>query len=830
MDRGERIRARGKFIHATREKLYVRGVTYGTFRPARDGHEFPEPQVVERDFAHMVSCGLNALRTYTVPPRWLLDAASRHGLRVMVGLALERVAGYLNDGARAPDFREVARSGVSACAGHPAVLAYCVANEIPASAVRWHGRRRIERFLHMVADAARAEDPGVPVTYANYPSTEYLRLDFLDILCFNVFLESPRSFEGYLTRLQHIAGDRPLLIGEMGLDSRRHGEEHQATCLEWQVRSAFAAGCAGAFVYAWTDEWHTAAGEVTDWDFGLVRRDRSEKPALRAVRRVFSEAPFPPGGAWPRVSVVVCSYNGARTIRDCLEGIRALDYPDYEAIVVDDGSTDNTAAIAREFPVRLISTEQRGLSRARNTGLEAATGEIVAYLDDDARPDPHWLTYLARTFAATDHAAVGGPNIAPGGNGAISECVAQAPGNPVHVLLSDEEAEHIPGCNMAFRRACLSAIGGFDPRFRVAGDDVDVCWRLREAGWTLGFCPAAMVWHRPRDSIGAFWRQQRGYGRAEALLEAKWPSKYNAAGHATWSGRVYGKAIAPLLRGGGRIYHGVWGTAPFQSVYEPAPGLLRALPLMPEWFLVMGGLAALTAMGALWPPLLLAAPMLLLAVVASAAQALRGAAAARLPGCGRIQRLGRRGLVAFLHLLQPLARLRGRLQAGLTPWRASTTAGWALPWRRCEGFWSERWQPQETWVRAIEAALLERGAVVVRGGDFDRFDLEVRGGMSGAARLLVAVEEHGAGRQIVRVRSWPRLPGWGLGVTLPSAALAAGAALGGAHAAAAVFAAVALLSALRTLRECAGAAAAVKAAVAARVGGVARPLRALQAA
>src|SRR5207245_2021241 len=80
-----------------------------------------------------------------------------------------------------------------------------------------------------------------------------------------------------------------------------------------------------------------------------------------------------------------------------------------------------------------------------------------------------------------------------------------------------------------------------DPQFRVAGDDVDVCWQLQKRGWTLGFSPAAVVWHHRRDSVRAYWRQQRGYGRAEALLEAKWPEKYNSAGHLTWTGRVYGR-------------------------------------------------------------------------------------------------------------------------------------------------------------------------------------------------------------------------------------------------------------------------------------------------
>src|SRR5438552_9280156 len=468
--------ARGKFIFIGDEKFYVRGVTYGTFRPRENGDEYPDPEIVEQDFALMGLNGLNAVRTYTVPPRWLLDAAQRHGLRVMVGLPVERYVGFLTDKKGAPDMEGLVRAGVRACAGHPAVLCYAIGNEIPASSVRWLGRRRTERYLERLCQAARAEDPDGLVTYVNYPSTEYLQLPFLDFVCFNVYLEEPKCLEAYLARVQNLAGDRPLIMSEIGLDSLRNGEETQERTVDWQVRTAFAAGCAGAFVYAWTDEWYRGGADVDDWDFGLTRRDRRPKPALAAVRKAFAQVPFPPDRPWPRISVVVCSYNGSRTIRNCLAGLQKLEYPNFEVIVVNDGSTDATAAIAREYGFRLISTEQRGLSNARNTGIEAATGEIVAYIDDDAYPDPHWLTYLAATFLSTTHAGVGGPNIPPPGGGPIADCVANAPGGPVHVLLSDREAEHIPGCNMAFRKACLEAIGGFDPQYRVAGDDVDVGW------------------------------------------------------------------------------------------------------------------------------------------------------------------------------------------------------------------------------------------------------------------------------------------------------------------------------------------------------------------
>src|SRR4029434_2369834 len=92
-------------------------------------------------------------------------------------------------------------------------------------------------------------------------------------------------------RLHTLADDRPLLIAELGLDSRRNGEARQAEVLNWQLRTAGAAGCAGAFVFAWTDEWHRGGHEILDWDFGLVTRTRRPKPALAAVQSAFANVP-----------------------------------------------------------------------------------------------------------------------------------------------------------------------------------------------------------------------------------------------------------------------------------------------------------------------------------------------------------------------------------------------------------------------------------------------------------------------------------------------------------------------------------------------------------
>ena len=796
-----RPEARGKFLALGGEKFYARGVTYGTFRPDANGDEYPPADTVRRDFAQMAANGFNTVRTYTTPPTWLLDLAAEEGLFVAVSLAAERSVGYLNERGGAAVAERTARGVLRRCAGHPALLCYSLGNEIPASVVRWLGARKVEKYLEHLFEIAKDADPEGLVTYVNYPSTEYLELPFIDVVSFNVYLEQPDRLAAYLARLQNIAGDRPLLMAELGLDAVRNGEEMQARTIEWQLRTAFEAGCAGAFVYSWTDEWHRGGEDVYDWAFGLTDRARNPKPALAAARDVLATVPFTTDDVSPKVSIVICAYNAEPTITECLDGVLALDYPDYEVIVVDDGSTDRTAEIAGRYPFVLVSTENRGLSSARNTGLELATGEIVAYLDSDAYPDVHWLKYLVRSFTTTAHVGVGGPNLPPDDDGAIAQCVAASPGGPVHVLLTDDEAEHIPGCNMAFRADALRAIAGFDPRFRAAGDDVDVCWRLQDAGWTLGFSPAALVWHHRRNSVLAYWRQQRGYGRAEALLEGKWPHRYNTVGHVTWGGRIYGRGLTLSLRRDAHVYHGTWGTAPFQSLYEREPGTLTSLPLMPEWFLLTAVLAGLTALGVLWRPLLLALPLLIAAVGAVVAQAVRSARRhfpAR-AAHGRLLRM--RALTAALHVLQPLARLRGRLTNGLTPWRNHRHAGFRAPRRRSGWAWSKTWTAPEERLRAVERQVAACSATVRRGGNFDRWDLDLHGGMFGGARTLMAVEELGGGAQLVRYRSWPVVRAVPALFALAAAAGATVAGLGGAEIAAVLAGMIALGIALLAFVE-----------------------------
>src|SRR5205085_1318706 len=231
------IRVQGKFFFAGNTKYFVKGVTYGPFGPGSHGAQFPETQIVERDFALMRGAGVNTVRVFTVPPLWLLDAAEEAGLKVLVGLPWSQHVAFLDSAPIQAQIREAIVGGVRACCRHPAVFAYLVGNEIPPDMIRWHGAEEVRRFLKELVTLVRREHPGALVSYANFPSTEYLTIDFTDFLCFNIYLHEETAFRRYVARLHNLAVDKPLVLTEFGVDSMRNGTEEQARILSWQVRA-----------------------------------------------------------------------------------------------------------------------------------------------------------------------------------------------------------------------------------------------------------------------------------------------------------------------------------------------------------------------------------------------------------------------------------------------------------------------------------------------------------------------------------------------------------------------------------------------------------------
>jgi hypothetical protein len=214
-------------------------------------------------------------------------------------------------------------------------------------------------------------------------------------------------------------------------------------------------------------------------------------------------------------------------------------------------------------------------------------------------------------------------------------------------MFDDRLAEHLPGCNMAFRRNALLAIGGFDAQFRQAGDDVDVCWRLLAEGRRLGYAAGAMVWHHRRCTVRAYYQQQKGYGRAEAMLAFKHPQRFMATGLLRFDGVIYGDGQAGLPLLPPKVYHGRFGSALFQTIYQPREFRYDARATSLEWHFLS---AVLLVFSSMVPSLLLASAAMWLLTLRSLAATVRQASSSKkLPVRHRL-------LVYWLHLTQPVVR------------------------------------------------------------------------------------------------------------------------------------------------------------------------------
>ncbi|HKI68804.1 MAG TPA: glycosyltransferase, partial [Verrucomicrobiae bacterium] len=556
-----RVRVDGKFFRLDGKKIYVKGLTYGPFAPNAQNEPFAFPEQTRADFVQIREADANLVRVYHTPPRWFLDLAQEYSLKVLIDIPWDKKSCFLDSARTRQEVREMVGRAVTACARHPAVFAFSVANEIPPDIVRWSGAKAITKFVDELILEARRIDPEGLYTCTNFPPTEFLHPREVDFVCFNVYLHYERPFKAYLAHLQMLAQSKPLLLGEFGMDSLREGELRKCETLTWQTEGAFRAGLAGTVVFSFTDDWFKEGQQIEDWQMGLTTRNRQPKKSFHVVGELFRKAPYFPSSSRPKVSVVVASYNSARTLKPCLESLTRLNYPDYEVILVDDGSTDSTAKVVAKFPqVNCVRHEKNlGLSSARNTGIGAASGEIIAFTDADCRADEDWLYYLVGDLVKGEFAGLGGPNLLPPEDSPVATAVMVSPGGPAHVMLDDRVAEHIPGCNMAFFKSALREIGGFDPVFHRAGDDVDICWRLQQAGYRIGFTPAAFVWHYRRSTARAYLKQQHGYGEAEALLARKHPEYFTKFGGIIWHGHIYTSSKFGVLARKPVIYHGLFG-------------------------------------------------------------------------------------------------------------------------------------------------------------------------------------------------------------------------------------------------------------------------------
>lgn len=209
-----------------------------------------------------------------------------------------------------------------------------------------------------------------------------------------------------------------------------------------------------------------------------------------------------------RVSVVICTYNRGPSLRQTLRALQHQRYTDFEVVVVNGPSTDDTEAVIAEFgdAVRGQRCPLPNLSVSRNIGIRAAAGEIVAFIDDDALPEFDWLNQALPAFADPDVAGVGGIVFDHTGMelqyrysaaNRFGEATFRS-SEPFDDLCSPGSFQfpYLQGTNALFRRSALEEIGGFDETFEYYLDETDVCCRLVDAGFILRQLPDAPVHHK----------------------------------------------------------------------------------------------------------------------------------------------------------------------------------------------------------------------------------------------------------------------------------------------------------------------------------------------
>jgi hypothetical protein len=340
------------------------------------------------------------------------------------------------------------------------------------------------------------------------------------------------------------------------------------------------------------------------------------------------------------------------------------------------------------------------------------------------------------------------------------------------------------------------AIGGFNPIFLRAGDDVDVCWRLQARGWKIGFAPSALIWHHHRASIRAYWRQQVGYGEGETWLMREHPRQF-VRGRMAWRGHIY--SPLPFIRSFSveRIHAGPSGSAAFPSIYRSYAHPLVYLPHSGRWQLAWIGLVALAIL--LWGvnpgSAGVIASIALLAAGVTASKCLRHglhSSVEDLPSIGGRTRASSRalyhGTIATLHFVQPLARLYGRLKGIVTAPDFTSTAQAASGQRSAPSdladavrlslhrevertFWSERWIEARHVLSALADRVRCQGIVrnvETDSGWWEDRDMTIVDQAWFRLDVRALVEEHESGKCLCRLAMRPRI------TAAPLLALAAG--------------------------------------------------------
>jgi glycosyltransferase involved in cell wall biosynthesis len=714
---GPKITAKGKFFDHSGQKFFLKAIRLELAGPL----DFHSKLVLRQRLDHLRKSHTTGLILSAEAAPSVLGIAGQADLAVIVEISIPTVAVFSNTALQ--KCRAMLADISAKLRGYSALVGYLIDWTAAPDQVRHVGIGVIKKRLTSLIRSLKEADPAHLIAVKHRPDLAALISLEEDLVYAEMPAVTPDELRSFVVRLHNLAEARPVVL-EFG--GELPGQDELVAC-------AFGVGAAGVVAPAMRPA--ASSGLL-----GVRMLSAGELLPFVSLNGSCPPQPEQP----PMVSVVICAYNAERTMRPCLESLRKLDYPNFEVVIVDDGSRDRTAEIAQDFPeFRLIRQPNKGLSVARNVGMQAAAGEIIAYTDSDCVVDPHWLTLMVRGMQENSFDGCGGPNYAPHEKGWVEAACAASPGAPCHVLLADDRAEHLAGCNMVYRKDVLIAIGGFDPQFTAAGDDVDICWRLMDAGYSLGFCPPAFVWHFRRNTVKAYYGQQKGYGRAEAMLYSKYPERFNMLGQIRWRGTIPG--VARTMPGGARNRIGWTRRAAVQQVSEAQLDIVKVLPLTAEWN--AGALAAFGLSLSLGITIIPALAMLMLGPIWAIYYA------AKAPLEKSHEGIRARALIAWLAYSGPIARTIARYRYR----KNSSKDQFELPPRQRPSidltgrsirlsYWNEAWITRDRLLSKVSRLHGAIGHPTVALDSWSDADLQLEPGALTCIQIRSADEEHSGNR------------------------------------------------------------------------------------
>jgi O-antigen biosynthesis protein len=223
----------------------------------------------------------------------------------------------------------------------------------------------------------------------------------------------------------------------------------------------------------------------------------------------------------PKVSVVICAWNAGNCIANVLKSLKSQTFKDFEIVVSDDGSTDNTAEVSKSYGARVISKHHQGLSAARNVGIQNSRANIVAIIDADCHATSKWVEEIYNTISQGEIIVTGNTKIPK--STFLGDCIS-ALGYPGGGHLGFENmwkvdkkgyTHHLAGGNCAFRKNEILALGAFEPKLTITCDDVFLAMKIQENNYKIKYNPKMIMYHPARKSILPFfhWHYTRGRGQ-----------------------------------------------------------------------------------------------------------------------------------------------------------------------------------------------------------------------------------------------------------------------------------------------------------------------------